>query len=493
MWRKVCVLTVAFQAVLTLGVVVGQEAFKNTPGTPVEVTLPPHLSSQNLVPNDTVRGALPLVLKPALNANVTPVLPDWEPVVCACTASSYKTGDRVVAVVDNPQGASGILAGHMGTVICGGYDSPDWVLISWDGWSSGHNGNGYCGCPAVALPDTSGWWVACTDVLPANGQPVDCACSSQFFVGSRVTAAVNNPTGAPGISVGHAGTAVCGYSPAAGIPLLVAWDNWDQGHNSSGFCECPDTTLADTSAWWVYCTDVNLSSEVNCQCGGYFAAGQRVTALVDNPSGAAGILAGHQGTVVCGITPGAFPYLLVSWDSWSSGHDGNGFCSCPVTAAPDNSGWYVYCSEVGGCRDDWWETQGQGGSDDTCYGPSIAVPVMQDRLHCDEDWVWWSAVAGVTYTIQTLNLIGGADTLIELYSSCTTFIASDDDGGGGLSSRLVVTATTSGPWDLKIREWGHSYNAGEGYTLAVVTGNRWVIFLDGFESGFTSAWSTTVP
>jgi hypothetical protein len=118
---------------------------------------------------------------------------------------------------------------------------------------------------------------------------------------------------------------------------------------------------------------------------------------------------------------------------------------------------------------------------------------MQDRLHCDEDWVWWSAVAGVTYTIQTLNLVGGADTFIELYSSCTSFIASDDDGGGGLSSRLVVTATTSGPWDLKIREYGNAYNAGEGYTLAVVTGNRWVIFVDGFESGFTSAWSNTVP
>ena len=80
MWRKVCVPIVAILAVLAAGMAVGQEAFRNTPGTPVEVTLPPQLSSENLVPNDTVRGALPLVLKPALNANVTPVLPDWEPV-----------------------------------------------------------------------------------------------------------------------------------------------------------------------------------------------------------------------------------------------------------------------------------------------------------------------------------------------------------------------------------------------------------------------------
>ena len=491
MWRKVCVPIVAILAVLAAGMAVGQEAFRNTPGTPVEVTLPPQLSSENLVPNDTVRGALPLVLKPALDANVTPVVPDWEPVVCACTASSYKTGDRVVAAVNNPQGAPGILAGHMGTVICG----KTWnlsILISWDGWSSGHNGNGYCQCPEVALPDASGWWVECADVLPANGQPVDCACSSQFFVGSRVTAAVDNPADAPGIFIGDPGTVVCGDSSFPN-DVLIGWDNWDQGHNSNGFCECPDTTLADTSAWWVGCTDVNLSSEVNCQCGGYFTAGQRVVALVDNPSSAPGILAGHQGTVVCGINPGMFPHLLISWDGWSSGHNGNGFCACPVTSAPDSSGWYVYCDQVGGCRDDWWETQGYYGTDDTCYGPGLAVPVMQDRLHCDEDWVWWPAQAGVTYTIQTLNLVGGADTVIELYSACNTFIASDDDGGGGLSSRLVVTATTGGAWDLKIREYADAYSPGEGYTLAVVTGNRWVIFVDGFESGFTSAWSTTEP
>jgi hypothetical protein len=378
-------------------------------------------------------------------------------------------------------------------VICGSTGSPP-LLISWDGWGSGHNGNGYCECPEVALPDTSGWYVDCPDVLPANGQPVDCSCSSQFFVGSRVTAAVNNPAGAPGISVGLPGTVVCGYSPAGGIPLLVAWDNWIQGHNGNGYCECPDTTLADTSAWWVDCTDVNLSSEVNCQCGGYFTTGQRVTALVDNPSGSVGILAGHEGTVVCGITPPMSPALLVSWDGWSSGHNGNGFCGCPVTSLPDSSGWYVDCDEVGGCHDDWWETRGANGTDDECWGPYLGVPGVQDHLHCDVDWVYLiNAEAGVTYTIQTENLIGGADTVIELYGTCTHFIASDDDSGGGLASRLVVTATTSEPWDLKIREFGESYEAGEGYTLTFTIGGETMPFADGFESGDTSHWSLTVP
>jgi len=491
MWRKVCVLTVVFQAVLALGVVVGQEAFQNTPGTRAEVKSPSLLPNPNLAPTGNVRGVLPLVAKPVVNTNAAPSLLKSEQVVCACTETFYQTGDRVVAVVDNPQGASGILAGHMGTVISGVFsDGFPYVLVSWDAWNEGHNGNGFAECPAVALPDTSGWWVECTDIVPANGQPVDCACGSQFFAGSRVTAAVNNPQAAPDIYVGHPGTVVCG---APGAPeLLVSWDNWSQGHNGNGYCECPDTTLADTSAWWVNCSEATLSSEVNCRCGGYFTAGQRVTALVDNPSGAPGVLAGHEGTVACAATAGD-PPLLISWDNWSQGHNGYGFCACPVTSLPDSSGWYVYCGEVGGCRDDWWETRGENGTDDECYGPQLYIPAVQDHLHCDEDWVWWYAEAGVEYTIQTLNLIGGADTVIELYSNCTTFIASDDDGGGGLASRLVVTAAASGPLDLKIREWGNAYNDGEGYTLAVVTGDQWVIFVDGFESGFTSAWSATVP
>jgi hypothetical protein len=79
-------------------------------------------------------------------------------------------------------------------------------------------------------------------------------------------------------------------------------------------------------------------------CGGYFAAGDRVSAAVDNPRGADGILQGHMGTVVCGTNTGGDP--LISWDGWQSGHNGNGYCDCPVTSLPDSSGWYVGCDLI---------------------------------------------------------------------------------------------------------------------------------------------------
>jgi hypothetical protein len=93
-------------------------------------------------------------------------------VPCTCSGSYY-TGDRVQAVVNNPQGASGILAGHHGSVICGSTLYPGWILIAWDGWGSGHAGNGLCDCPYDVLPTASGWWVYCTDIVPVGTGPVD--------------------------------------------------------------------------------------------------------------------------------------------------------------------------------------------------------------------------------------------------------------------------------------------------------------------------------
>jgi hypothetical protein len=486
----VCVLTVVCVGLSGLVAVAGEEALKNAPPTDLSIRQRPVLPNPNRGPSGMVTGTLQPVFKPVLDSNAPPVRTKSERVSCACPAGFYETGDRVVAAVDNPQGAEGIVAGQQGTVICGAPSGFPILLVSWDGWGSGHNGNGYCECPVVSLPDSSGWYVDCGDLLPSTGQAADCVCDSQYFVGTRVAATVDNPHGAPGIEAGTPGTVVCG---APGSPeLLVAWDNWTQGHDGNGICQCPNTTLADHSAWWVDCAEATIRSEVNCQCGGYFTAGQRIRALVDNPSGAAGILTGHQGTVVSGAVSGISPVLLISWDGWTDGHNGNGYCGCPVTSLPDTSGWYVDCDEVGGCPDDWWETRGYGGTDDTCYGPYLGSPGEQDHLHCDEDWVYVvRAVAGVTYTIETANLVGGADTVIELYDDCSTFIASDDDSGGGLASRLVVTAGADQFWDLRIREFADSYASGEGYTLRVTDST--VLFFDGFETGNATTWTSTEP
>ncbi|MCH2141345.1 MAG: FG-GAP-like repeat-containing protein, partial [Phycisphaerales bacterium] len=59
---------------------------------------------------------------------------------CVCDAL-FSVGDRVVAAVDNPGGASGVPAGALGTVRCGfqtgGAELNDYVYVSWDNWSGG--------------------------------------------------------------------------------------------------------------------------------------------------------------------------------------------------------------------------------------------------------------------------------------------------------------------------------------------------------------------
>ena len=117
------------------------------------------------------------------------------------------------------------------------------------------------------------------------------------------------------------------------------------------------------------------------------------------------------------------------------------------------------------CYDDTWE------EDDVCLnGNQIQVGGSQTHKHCDQDWVWFNAIQGQTYTIETSALIGGADTIIDLYSDCGPFLASDDDGGPGLGSRIVWTATTTGILDIKISEFQGDYQNGMGYNISVTGG-----------------------
>ena len=264
---------------------------------------------------------------------------------CGACDWTWAPGDRVEATVNSPSGAAGISAGDRGTVVCGNTSSPP-LLISWDGWSQGHDGNGACDCPIYSVPNSSGWFVDCDEVKPAAEEPL-CVCNSDYWVGSRVRSTVGSPTGPPGISIGDKGTVVCGYSDPFGIPLLISWDEWTDGHDGNDYCDCPGANLPNelSSAWWVDCSDVEAGSEVSCVCGGVYEKGDRVRALVDSPQGASGISAGDVGTVACGTTSG-FPILLISWDDWTLGHDGFASCVCPNMNLPNDSGWFVDCPDV---------------------------------------------------------------------------------------------------------------------------------------------------
>ncbi|RLB47662.1 MAG: hypothetical protein DRJ42_24965 [Deltaproteobacteria bacterium] len=64
---------------------------------------------------------------------------DFKNMRLTCTTDGeYYVGERVVALADNPNGATGVSQGQLGTVIAGTATRP---LIEWDGWTGGHSGN----------------------------------------------------------------------------------------------------------------------------------------------------------------------------------------------------------------------------------------------------------------------------------------------------------------------------------------------------------------
>ena len=123
---------------------------------------------------------------------------------------------------------------------------------------------------------------------------------------------------------------------------------------------------------------------------------------------------------------------------------------------------------VSGCVDDGFETSGSGGTDDSCFGAFINLASPQSHLHCDEDWVYFSGVAGATYRIETSNLIGGSDTTLALHQGCGPQLAFDDDSGPEpLASRIDWTAGVNGLYDVRIRQFNDDYQSGEGYDVTV--------------------------
>jgi hypothetical protein len=71
----------------------------------------------------------------------------------------------------------------------------------------------------------------------------------------------------------------------------------------------------------------------------------------------------------------------------------------------------------------------------------------------DVDWIKFTGQAGTVYTIETFDLAAPTvDTLIYLYAADgVSLIAWDDDSGGEPgASRIVWTASSTGPYYVKI-------------------------------------------
>lgn len=296
----------------------------------------------NRVPASEERATLQT--KDLSSRNPTTAFSDF--VSCVCEAH-YAVGDRVVAASSINVNGTIVAQGSYGTVVCGHTGFSYEMLVSWDGVSTGHDGNGLCGCPSgLTAAAGSGWWVHCTDIAPAPHESVSTVCSGAYAVGTRVVAKTDAPGGAGGVQSGDRGTVICGDSSYPLFPILVSWDGWTGGHDGNGTCVDPGMNPPEgvTSAWWVPCDDIAVGSMLPCVCGGVFERGDRIRLLQEDYFG--GPTAGQLGHVVCGTE--SLPHLLVSFDDWSGGHDGNGNCSCPSQASLDNnSGYFVDCDKVG--------------------------------------------------------------------------------------------------------------------------------------------------
>ena len=109
----------------------------------------------------------------------------------------------------------------------------------------------------------------------------------------------------------------------------------------------------------------------------------------------------------------------------------------------------------------------------------------------EADWASFVATAGVSYTIETLNLGTAADTQLCLYDATgTSQLACDDDSGPDSGSRIVWQAPAAGTYTLKVTNYNPTVAGPDThYDLHVFTGT---CAPDAFESDDTRATAHSI-
>jgi hypothetical protein len=138
-----------------------------------------------------------------------------------------QVGDRVALVVDHPDGCPTLWAGMRGTVIC----FKGWahtVLVSWDGWTAGHENVGYCETwPPLPHVLNSCWWVYCSEIAPVpSGFPdlLDGGEQERYFTPQTLVSGKANQAFEVGFQVVERGTA----SPSGiiNVEVYASTDTW---------------------------------------------------------------------------------------------------------------------------------------------------------------------------------------------------------------------------------------------------------------------------
>ncbi len=107
-----------------------------------------------------------------------------------------------------------------------------------------------------------------------------------------------------------------------------------------------------------------------------------------------------------------------------------------------------------------------------------ATPIQVDDIQThnfdvsgDQDWVRFSAEAGVNYAIHTMNLDQSSDTFLYLYDvDGTTLLASNDDFGDTLESYIQWTPAVDGNYYILVEHWSPSGSGcGTSYDITLGT------------------------
>jgi hypothetical protein len=89
----------------------------------------------------------------------------------------------------------------------------------------------------------------------------------------------------------------------------------------------------------------------------------------------------------------------------------------------------------------------------------------------DRDWVFFEAVEGQTYVVETSHLQGGMDTIIHLYDEEGEKLAENDDHAGDQASRITWRARSSATLYVAVEDYyGDEATPEMGYTISVSEG-----------------------
>jgi hypothetical protein len=173
-------------------------------------------------------------------------------------------------------------------------------------------------------------------------------CSPPYSAGDRVRLLVSNPNYAVGLPAGTYGTVLCCDADDPDMPIFVSWDGWTEGWDKDEYCDIPPGPYPPESGYWVSCDQIAPFTgprEPAC-CDIPYPPGARVRSRVSSPRGAAGLVTGMLGTVICCDYDDPDLPIFVSWDGWSNGRNSDSYCDTSVWSYPADSGWWMACHEI---------------------------------------------------------------------------------------------------------------------------------------------------